>query len=151
MKKTVAFLTFSCIFLFFACKKREKIPDTTTQTMASLPADFRTFYENFHVDSLYQLRHIAFPLQGLPSDADSLTIALDTFHYYPKDWLIQHSVDFSTGEFTQSINTISDKMVIEYILKSDGKFGIQRRFAKLSDGEWNLIYYVAPNHFSHTK
>jgi hypothetical protein len=151
MKKPVILLTFFALLLIFACKKRENKPDTSTQTMNSLPADFRTFYENFHVDSLYQLRHVAFPLQGLPSDADSLTIALDTFHYYPKDWLMQHSVDFSTGEFTQTINTISDKMVIEYILKSDGKFGIQRRFAKLSDGEWNLIYYVAPNHFSRAK
>ena len=38
-------------------------------------------------------------------------------------------------------------MVVEYIVHKNGKFGMERRFAKFGD-EWNLIYYAGLNRFS---
>jgi len=31
-----------------------------------LPDDFKKFYEKFHTDSSYQMKHIIFPLEGIP-------------------------------------------------------------------------------------
>jgi hypothetical protein len=148
MKKTL-FITISlCGILFFSCKKKETKPDTNTEAMISLPEDFRAFYENFHTDSLFQIRHTAFPLKGLPINADSLTLASDNFFHEEKDWKMQRAIDFSKGEFIQTMIPLTDRIVTERILKADNQFGIERRFAKLSDGEWNLIYYCAPNRFT---
>jgi hypothetical protein len=84
----------------------------------------------------------------LPHNADSSVITSDNFFYKPEDWKMHRPVDFKTGEFFQKITPFMDQMVVEYIIKSDNTFGIERRFAKLSDGQWNLIYYVAPNRFN---
>lgn len=148
MKKTLFITSFLCSILIFACKKKESKPNTSTETMISLPADFRAFYENFHTDSLYQIRHTAFPLKGLPINADSLTLASDNFFHEEKDWKMQRAIDFSQGEFIQTMIPLTDRIITERILKADNQFGIERRFAKLSDGEWNLIYYCAPNRFT---
>jgi hypothetical protein len=144
IKNTFFTIAILSIFLL-ACKKKA---DTNTVEMAPLPADFKAFYESFHADSLYQLKHIHFPLQGLPTNADSATVASQRFYHEEKDWVMHHPVDFSTGEFSQKFAIVlPDKMIEEYIIKSDNTLGIQRRFAKI-DNEWNLIYYVAPNRIS---
>ena len=144
MKLKIFFLAVGLIALF-SCKRKV---DTNTAEMQPLSADFRTFYEKFHSDSLYQMSHIAFPLKGLPSNADSSVIAKDTFHFRAGDWMMHRPVDFSKGEFVQIVTPMGDVMVTERIIKSDNSFGIERRFAKLGDGQWTLIYYVAPNRFS---
>ena len=46
-----------------------------------LPKDFLVFYDRFHSDSVYQLSHILFPLEGLPPDTDSLTASSGTFRW----------------------------------------------------------------------
>ena len=143
-KEKVFILTISLIGLV-ACKRKA---ETNTTEMQPLSADFRAFYESFHTDSIYQMKHIVFPLKGLPSNVDSAMIAKDTFHFRANDWMMHRSVDFSKGEFVQIITPMGDIMVTERIIKSDNSFGIERRFAKLGDGQWSLIYYVAPNRFS---
>ena len=145
MTKEKFFILLISLISFLACKQKV---DTNTTEMKPLPEDFRTFYEKFHTDSMYQISHISFPLKGLPSNADSSVLRQDTFHFRANDWQMHRSVDFSTGEFVQSIAQIGDIIVTEHIIKSDNTFGIERRFAKLSDGQWYLIYYVAPNRFS---
>jgi hypothetical protein len=134
-----------CLISLLACKAKT---DTNTAAMKPLPADFRDFYEKFHNDSLYQISHIAFPLKGLPINVDSAMIAQDTFHFSLNDWRMHHPVDFGQGEFVQIITPMADVLITERIIKSDNTFGIERRFAKLSNNEWSLIYYVAPNRFS---
>lgn len=145
MTKEKIFILALSLTSLTACKPKAS---TNTTEMQPLSEDFRTFYEKFHSDSMYQISHIAFPLKGLPSNADSSVLSQDTFHFHANDWLMHRPVDFSKGEFVQSIAPLGDIMVTEHIIKSDNSFGIERRFAKLSDGQWSLIYYVAPNRFS---
>ena len=37
-------------------------------TASRLPEDFVAFYERFLQDSLYQMEHINFPLEGIPDN-----------------------------------------------------------------------------------
>ena len=145
MTREKIFFLSICLISLVACKSKI---DTNTAEMKPLPADFRDFYEKFHTDSLYQISHIAFPLKGLPVNVDSAMIARDTFRFLLSDWIMHRPVDFDKGEFIQIVTPMADVMVTERIIKSDNTFGIERRFAKLSNNEWSLIYYVAPNRFT---
>lgn len=100
-----------------------------------------TFYEQFHSDSLFQIEHITFPLQGLPSD-----LSLEkpkNFRWEQESWEMHHPIDLK-GEFTRRFQAMDDKFIIEYIIHENEEYGMERRFAKLSD-EWFLIYYAALN------
>jgi hypothetical protein len=143
MKKTLFFLFL--LSPIIACKKKEAVE---TAQMTKLPDDFREFYQKFHADSVYQHQHIQFPIQGLPSDVDSATVAENDFYFTEDVWKNHVAVDFSKGEFSQDLLLISDRMVRERIYKTDNTYGLERRFAKLSDEQWYLIYYIAPNYFT---
>ena len=110
----------------------------------SLPHDFVMFYDRFHTDSLYQLAHILFPLEGLPPDADSTIANSGDFRWQREDWVIHKHFNSMDGNFTQQLIPLGDAMVIEQIRHSQAAYGMQRRFAKMGD-EWQLIYYGAMN------
>jgi hypothetical protein len=144
MRKTLFFLLF--IGAFAACKKKQTVAETPE--MVRLPADFREFYKKFHEDTIFQHKHIQFPVQGLPLDVDSATVAENDFFYTEDVWINHKPIDFTAGEFTQDLMLLSERMIRERIYKNDNTYGLERRFAKLSDNEWYLIYYIAPNRFS---
>jgi hypothetical protein len=144
MRKIFFFLLL--IGVLAACKKKTNIAETAE--MVKLPDDFRAFYKKFHEDTLYQHQHIQFPIQGLPQDVDSATVAENDFFYTEDVWKNHKAIDFSQGEFRQSLTALTERMIRERIYKTDNTYGLERRFAKLSDNEWYLIYYIAPNHFS---
>lgn len=129
-----------------ACKKKTPVKETLIN--AQLPEDFKDFYAKFHEDTSYQMKHIEFPVKGLPQDVDSTTLAEDDFFYTRDVWQIHKPIDFTDGEFQREFRLLSDRMIIEDIIKSDKTFSLERRFAKKSDAEWYLIYYIAPNHFT---
>lgn len=101
---------------------------------------FAPFYDKFHSDSVYQLAHINFPLQGMPQRMDSTNLAKQDFFWDKESWVIQHDFDEKETGFTKSINAVSPTMVEEKIVDKSGQFGIVRRFIKLDD-EWYLIYF----------
>jgi hypothetical protein len=106
--------------------------------------DFADFYERFHQDSAYQMAHIAFPLEGLPQNADSATIAAGTFRWTPENWVIQHGFDLASSDFDHQLIPIGEDFMYEKLIHRAGDLAIVRRFAKL-DGEWHLIYYAGLN------
>ena len=109
-----------------------------------LPSDFLAFYQRFHDDSLYQLEHVVFPLQGLPADADSATIVNGKFRWQREGWAMHHPIEDAGTQFSRSMKKITDEMVIENIKVAGGQYGMQRRWSK-SDDDWYLIYYAAVN------
>ena len=133
------------VMLFVSCKQPAPAPQAdsvASSAQTQLPADFNTFYEKFHTDSLYQIAHISWPLQGDKSEQ------IDSTHYQKKEiawqqntWLMHHPVDYGSGDFKRQIEMLGDGLLIEYITITAGGYGIERRFAKQPDGEWNLIYY----------
>lgn len=107
-------------------------------------SDFAVFYEKFHQDSAFQMAHIQFPMQGLPDNADSATLASNTFRWEPSNWKINKPIDFEKSGFSQQVQPLGDGLVIEKIVHESGKYAMLRRFAKLDD-QWYLIYYAGLN------
>lgn len=112
-----------------------------TQTSVQLPQDFLDFYQKFHHDSLYQMEHIIWPLQG---DTDQ---QVDSTHYqkvnavWERDkWRIQR-LDFNQDDYIFDRKMLGDILIIERIRPKTANYGIERRFAKQGNGEWALIYY----------
>lgn len=106
--------------------------------------DFSAFYERFHRDADYQLAHINFPLEGLPSDADAETIASGNFHWEAEDWELQRPFDVENSDFNREFIRFGDDLVVEKIIHKSGEYGTIRRFAKMGK-EWYLIYYAGLN------
>jgi len=112
------------------------------QEMERLPEDFEQFYNQFHGDSSYQVSHILFPLRGLPTNADSLTITGGDFHWQAENWNLHQPFSTQKGAYSREFISLGD-VITEEIYTKDG-FGMQRRFMK-TDDEWFLIYYSAMN------
>jgi hypothetical protein len=109
---------------------------------AQLPAGFADFYEQFHADSLYQVAHILWPLPGATSMAlDSLRTQRINTTWQQESWRMHRPVDLSTGEFKRTFMPLSDDIVVEKIRYAAANYGLERRFARRSNGEWELIFY----------
>ncbi|MFQ5445864.1 MAG: hypothetical protein ACE5FF_02925 [Saprospiraceae bacterium] len=137
------YFAFFALVLFLACKNKPQEPAAAAAAPA-LPEGFTEFYRRFHADSVYQMAHIVFPLQGLPGNADSLTIAQDNYHWQPENWKMMRPFDFQMSDFRRELHPVNENMVVERIVHKSGEFGMVRRFAKVA-GEWNLIYYTGMN------
>lgn len=106
--------------------------------------EFGAFYEQFHADSIFQIEHIQFPLEGLPAKADSTTMADGSFRWQKEDWKMHKGFDFESSEYEIQLTPITNSLIVEKIIHKNGNFGIVRRFAKLGDS-WYLIYYAGLN------
>ncbi len=107
----------------------------------TLPEDFNVFYRRFHEDSVYQLEHINFPLEGLPNTrGDWDTIPPERFFWQKTGWKIHHHMTDPGNNFQQWFEMKGDRMIEHWILMKGTNMYIVRRFAKLEDG-WYLIYY----------
>ncbi len=129
------------IIIGISCKDSTLPPPTPVQ---ELPEDFVVFYKKFLADSAYQMNHILFPLAGLPSQANPETDDLDNFRWKKDAWTLHRDFDPKTSGFDRSFVLVSDELIIEYIIHTSHKFGLERRFSK-SDGKWYLIYYSGVN------
>lgn len=127
------------IFLSFllACKH-------TPQIAEGLPAGFEEFYQKFHEDSLYQIKHILFPLSGLPDNAYNKNMDPDTFRWQKNDWVMHHPYKEGETVFERQFNPVTNDLVEEVFRSKDQGFAMVRRFAR-SGGEWHLIYYAGMN------
>ena len=118
------------------------------QNLADAGISFDAFYERFLTDSGYQLEHIQFPVEGLPPNPD---MEIDDFYWLKSDWQIQKKIDPEATGFRSRFEHVSDGFVIEIIQHESGKYAMERRFARLSENEWMLIYYAALHPISSTK
>ena len=132
--------------LLLACKQQPASPKNieTMEGSVELPADFQAFYQKFLTDSLYQIAHITFPLQGLKTiQIDSITPANSDIYWNLKDWRMHRLDMIKSGEFKVKFQTVGDFMVIEQVRALSVTYGIERRYAKQANNEWELIYYAA--------
>ena len=102
---------------------------------------FRDFYMRFHTDSLFQIAHTQFPLQGLP---DIYSPSNDTlpYFYYKSDWTMQRLIDLEKDNL---VRRVEDQVfaIKEQLVDQQG-YGLERRF--MQDGDsWKLIYYSGYN------
>lgn len=152
MKYAIGFLVGVVVTSIFFTVQLRKRTQANTEVFSNtslsldetqrLPEDFESFYVKFHDDSLFQMSHILFPLRGLPTNADSMTVAGGNFHWQESDWKLHKPFNSKKGEFQREFLSLGD-VITEEIYTKDG-FGMQRRFLK-TDDEWYLIYYAAMN------
>jgi hypothetical protein len=130
-----------CLLIIWACgnKKSENKNATKDLFSTDLPLDFVAFYKSFHEDSVFQIKHIVFPLEGAYAISEEGDIVSDTFRWQKEDWKIMHTPDMMDGTFVAEFTNMNG-IVTETIMDKNHSFSMVRRFAKLSD-EWNLIYY----------
>ena len=142
------------ISLMFAFQKIMKEKDRSTEAdltthlqsenKPDIPSDFLLFYTKFHTDSLYQVGHISFPLEGMPAYNDSLAWAQPDFKWTKEDWVMHKILDERKDDFLENLVPMGKDLIFEFTPTSDKKLWVARRFLK-SNGEWNLIYYAGVN------
>lgn len=125
-------------FLQMACQDTPPPLQEVEETAAELP-DFETFYQQFHADSLYQMAHIQFPLQGVSSRPEEHSAG---FRWEKEDWRMHRAFSASSG-FRSEFIPLGDDLMIENIVHKNGQYGMERRFSRLGGDEWYLIYYAA--------
>jgi hypothetical protein len=105
-----------------------------------LPEDFEVFFDHFHKDSLFQIEHITFPLEGVKKVNDGPGNILVPVHWQQDEWVLHKAFNDFDGSFTRTYRQVGP-VIIEYITDQNDFFSMERRFAKI-DGEWHLIYYA---------
>lgn len=129
-----------CIQLF-ACKSKTKDEPALEPEQASVyeSAEFQDFYQKFSTDSVFQMEHVVFPLEGMRSPKDSLDIIDPNFRWQQDSWKIHKPYDDMNGTYIREFIDIPG-IVSERISDESGQYSMERRFGKLSSG-WHLIYY----------
>jgi hypothetical protein len=113
--------------------------DESAATVVTSPGeDFEQFYTRFHADAAFQLERIQFPLQGVSSNP---TEHGPDFRWQADEWQIHRPFVEASG-FTSQFTRVGDDLVIERITDASGRYGLERRFARLDGESWLLIFYA---------
>lgn len=107
-------------------------------------SEFSQFYEKFMQDSLFQVKHISFPLAGMPDNAIAYGDTLQNFRWTAENWRMHRPIDFARTKFEQNFQTLGEELIIENLVEPTAGYGMTRRWAKIG-GEWSLIYYAGLN------
>ncbi len=134
----IGLLGLSCLW----CQPNNQAANQDEIDGASFDA-FMSFYNRFHQDSAFQMEHILFPLEGLPSYADSSQLQSREFRWRRENWKVQRGFDVTSG-FERQFTPVTDKIIVEHMLHESGDFAMERRWAFL-DNSWYLIYYAGIN------
>ena len=136
---------FICLIVFasLACKTvTENKPKSQEQESSFLSEEFETFYQQFHSDSLYQMSHIIFPLEGRTYDEYNKPIRkLWTID----NWVLHKEFDDMGGTFVRSYSEFGG-IISEKVIDDRNISNMERRFSKIQN-KWHLIYYD-PIHLS---
>ncbi|NNE26324.1 MAG: hypothetical protein HKN09_05735 [Saprospiraceae bacterium] len=134
IKQITAYTLLSLVFLIISCK--EPAGQTSQHTeIVELPIEFLEFYEQFHLDSTYQMDHIVFPLA---QRRDGTKWTKDT-------WVLHKPFDSLGGEFSRDFTNING-LIIEIMQEKTGTITIERRYAVMNDA-YHLIYYSIKSTF----
>lgn len=125
--------------LLAACQPADSGADSVIEGV-DIKQEFKNFYADFHSDSLYQIEHIQFPLQGVSSNPTDHHAG---FRWERADWRMHQLFDEATTGFSSQFTWLGDDFVIERIDHRNGQYGMERRFSRLSGDRWYLIYYAA--------
>ena len=130
------------IFTLMQCKNNgnnnSNITKTSELQQEELPKDFVGFFTKFHSDSVFQLNHISFPLDGFIRSPESDSMI--PYKWRKNKWKLHNKFDNYDNIFTRKFYIFDENTVIEKITGIDSLFQMQRRFVKMHNG-WNLIHY----------
>lgn len=133
-------MMFSLLITVISCKdnKDTKLSTSNSASATEFPDSFEEFYQQFHEDTAFQLRHIIFPLEGMIYDEKQNKMVKHKFN--KEDWVFHRAFNDQNGSFVQKFSIFGD-IVTERITDTHGaEMEMIRRFAIIDD-EWHLIYY----------
>ena len=139
--KYLLYLSLALVLSASSCKQADSNAtqeQTEAHVGAEMPEDFLAFYDNFHTDSVFQMEHIQFPLQGITADTLQ-DMRPTTIKWQADEWLTHRPFDDMGGTFNRELFNMNG-IIIESIKSFNNEYGMERRFTK-QDGEWTLIYY----------
>jgi len=88
------------LLLFTACKERNS-EVVSNPNEVIIPDDFPDFYTKFHTDSVFQMEHIVFPLEGTPAGDK----------WQRDDWVIHKPIQGRPGEYVQNFDNFENIIV----------------------------------------
>lgn len=135
----IGFGLLGCIVAISACRNNAGAGKTD-----AIASDFSAFYDRFLTDSLFQIEHVQFPLEGIPDNADSADVADGNFRWLRETWKMHRKFDAKATGFSVKLEPFGDDIITEHIIHESGQYAMLRRYAK-TDGEWRLIYYAGLN------
>lgn len=143
MKSINILLAIVLSLTFIQCKNNSESKNVSTSdiSLKELPEEFNIFFEKFHSDSIFQMEHIAFPLNGMTNALPNNPDTMIPYKWQINEWKLHREFDNYENIFTRDFYLFDENTVIEKISGVDGLFQMERRFSKLNDG-WNLIYYT---------
>ncbi len=148
MPKAINYLMLICICSVFACKQNANQATHSNSVFdedSAVPVDFMDFYMKFHQDSLYQMSHIQFPLNGMPAMALELSQdSINNFVWREETWRTHKPFMGNEEEYLKEFRVISPNLISEFIIEKQMGYGMERRFSKLAN-KWYLIYYMDMN------
>lgn len=133
-------------FLFLASCANDKPANSETAAVAdSDEEEFLQFRKKFLRDSIYQMEHITFPLDGIPDKEHAAdTMPNGMFFWQEETWLMHKEIDPARSGFEVSYKWLTDNLVEETLINPQVGLGMMRRFVKRGE-KWELIYYVGMN------
>ena len=141
MKKIVLF---SFIALSFWCCDRKTSNSLTAVSLEDTNKDFREFFEKFHSDSLYQIQHLANPVNGIPAMVKDESLLDGSYEWPLNEWIMHKPFNNIGDEYSRNYIVANKNLIIENIKHKVSNFGMERRFVK-ENGEWYLSYYAGMN------
>ena len=136
---------FLVLLMAGSCKNKntsiENAEESTSkeETVKQLPDDFLTFYDRFGKDSMFQIEHIMFPLDGERALEDGEKSADTSVKWRKEDWKFQKTFDDMGGSFKQEFIDFHG-IITEVTHDHTATYIMTRRFSKIGE-EWMLIYY----------
>lgn len=134
---------FASLFILAFAQCKPTAPEKKAEEGQVLPEDFEVFFDQFHSDSLFQMDHIVFPLEGAKKAQGTNIDLMVPVKWYKDDWIMHKLFNSYKGTFERKFYMIGP-VVVEKINDQGGFFAMERRFTKM-DGEWMLIYYSVTN------
>ena len=126
-------LLFVILVYIYACQSLRK-GSKSDQT-----EDFDHFYHEFHTDSVFQLKRIIFPLEGMRYDNG------EEGKWSKKNWQQKRNTIYDVDTNLYKTEFIrSDSLVFERIYIPNSGFDFQCKY-KLIEGKWYLVYCLDQN------
>jgi len=123
------------VFLMTNQSCKQKTEESTVAIVEeSIPESFFNFYTRFHNDSIFQIERIAFPIPEIEQGEN----------YTKENWILNRSFSVDGENYKREIQNVHG-IIHEVIYHTQGVFTLERRFTKLNDDAWHLIYYNVSN------
>ncbi|KAA3631777.1 MAG: hypothetical protein DWQ02_15870 [Bacteroidetes bacterium] len=138
--RSYLFLLLIVVFGVSCGNNAGKTEAEVTQTQEE---SFLNFRKKFLRDTAYQMAHITFPLSGRPDKehADD-TLPNGQFVWTRANWDYHRELDAARSGFEVKYTWLTDNLVEETLVNEQIGLGMMRRFSRINEEEWELIYYV---------